>query len=59
EVLNSDQYLWKSRLRSVGTDAETIWDSERDFPKDPSQQLTPFQQLAQVLLCSNEFLFVD
>jgi len=35
------------------------WASASDFPKAPNPELTPLQQLAQVLLCSNEFLFVD
>jgi hypothetical protein len=35
------------------------WSSTADFPKAPNPELTPLQQLAQILLCSNEFLFVD
>jgi hypothetical protein len=36
-----------------------MWNSERDFPKNTTQELTPLEQLAQVLICSNEFLFLD
>ena len=35
------------------------WNSELDFTQDAKQHLMPLEQLAQVLLCSNEFLFVD
>jgi hypothetical protein len=60
EVLNSDQYLWEVTLfeASRGEDSRT-WNSVADFPKKEVPQLTGWEQLAQALLCSNEFLFVD
>ncbi len=58
KVLNSDQYLWSATLAETGTPA-TTWDSRNDFEKRPARQLTAWEQLAQTLLCSNEFLFVD
>ncbi len=57
EVLNSDQYDWTAKITDAST--ETTWNSERDFPNTAVHQLTGWEQLAQVLLCSNEFLFVD
>ena len=35
------------------------WDAKRDFPADTATPLTSWEQLAQAVLCSNEFLFVD
>jgi hypothetical protein len=35
------------------------WNSESDFPRNTVNLLTPLEQLAQVLMCSNEFMFVD
>lgn len=60
DVLNTDQFLWQCSLTPGGTSAaQGLWNSEADFPKNTTQELTPLEQLAQVLLCSNEFLFVD
>jgi hypothetical protein len=58
EGLNSDQFLWNITVREQGGDA-TVWNSEADFGGPAANPLTPWEQLAQVLLCSNEFLFVD
>jgi hypothetical protein len=63
EVLNSDQFLWEIRLREFapagGEGPAAEWDAKRDFPADTTTPLTAWEQLAQALLCSNEFLFVD
>ncbi|MBL8816452.1 MAG: PSD1 domain-containing protein [Planctomyces sp.] len=66
DELNSDQYLWRSQIRDIGGAAGATevsgsvhWDSEKDFSVDSVNQLTVREQLAQVLLCSNEFVFVD
>jgi hypothetical protein len=63
EVLNSDQYLWKITIDEMNaaeqTDVSLVWDSLQDFPNPAPQQLNGWEQLAQVLLCSNEFMFVD
>ena len=60
-VLNNDQYLWSITITdAVSATSERNWNAERDFPRGASsERLTPFQQLAQILFCSNEFLFVD
>jgi hypothetical protein len=60
DTLNSDQYLWRCSLTNITAGAApTVWNSETDFPRNTTQRLTPLEQLAQILLCSNEFLFVD
>ena len=60
EVLNSDQFLWNIQVSSESADGEaTTWDSEADFTPNTTSQLSPLEQLAHVLLSSNEFLFVD
>ena len=55
--LNSDQYLWAPTIREVGPG--TSWDARRDFAGPSTPPLAPVEQLAQVLLMANEFLFVD
>ncbi len=59
DTLNSDQYLWTCTIKEVHADSATLWNAQEDFSRDASHQLSPLEQLAQVLLCSNEFLFVD
>ena len=60
--LNSDQFLWAPRVRETalsGTGTPETWDASQDFVGGPSVQLSPWEQLAQVLLLSNELMFVD
>ena len=58
--LNNDQYLWTAVIEEIGDGAKNItWDSRADFPMPLSNPLDGWEQLAQVLLCSNEFMFVD
>ena len=63
--LNSDQFLWEITLRRDGPAAPDgpaaadNWNSRADFTPNTQSQLNPWEQLAQILLCSNEFLFVD
>ena len=59
ETLNSNQYLWTCTISDAAAESPRSWNSDTDFPHDPHDQLSPLEQLAQVLLCSNEFLFVD
>jgi hypothetical protein len=70
DVLNSDQYFWRCQLADASaTNPEAVtanakssaskWNSEADFPRNTVNLLTPLEQLAQVLMCSNEFMFVD
>ena len=60
DVLNSDQYFWQATIAPVaGRPDDAIWDSRLDFTVDTVSPLNEWEQLAQVLLCTNEFLFVD
>ena len=59
DVLNSDQHFWRCTLTTTATEPSATWNSETDFPRSMTQRLTLLEQLAQVLLCSNEFMFVD
>jgi hypothetical protein len=61
EVLNSDQYLWEVRIEPIQSqqDQTIVWHSRQDFTHDQISQLSAWEQLAQVLLCANEFSFVD
>ena len=44
-------------LQEIG--GETRWNSKDNFPHDTVHQLTGWEQLAQMLFCTNEFMFVD
>jgi hypothetical protein len=64
--LNSEQHLWAPVIADVGVNATgsdashpTRWDAERDFSGPMPVLLTRWEQLAQVLLAANEFVFVD
>jgi hypothetical protein len=67
--LNSDQHLWAPEIDSgivevvdkpTGAPAPSKgWQAERDFAGPPVHLLEGWEQLAQVLLLSNEFVFVD
>ena len=61
---NSDSFQWAPKVATIEKRMPTTWDIARDFPKTSNRQtaespLTPWEQLAQVLLLSNEFQFVD
>jgi hypothetical protein len=64
-ALNSDQLLWAHVITREGTtgsggeDAAMRWDAKTDFNASPRSKLTGWEQLAQVLMLSNEFMFVD
>jgi hypothetical protein len=65
--LNSDQFLWAPIITptpplttgSGGDDLNAVWAAEKDFSAQPMSRLTPWEQLVQVLMLSNEFMFVD
>ena len=65
EVLNSDQFLWSMRIQQSGTAGaggetrDSTWDAEKDFAAQPRSQLNNWEQLVQVLMLANEFMFVD
>lgn len=52
-----DAFAWSPTIKM----GETTWDAGRDFggPRSPAVAASRWEQLAQVLLLSNEFAFVD
>ncbi|MDB6071189.1 MAG: Planctomycete cytochrome [Verrucomicrobiales bacterium] len=68
EGLNSDQFLWAPQVVEVpataaaGATGDVIgakWDALKDFTGSAGQPLDAWQQLAQTLMLTNEFVFVD
>jgi len=65
--LNSDQFLWSPKITpsvtaTTGAGGDTpsdTWDAKQDFSAQPKSQLNAWEQLVQVLMLSNEFMFVD
>jgi hypothetical protein len=55
--LNSDQFRWAPVIVEDG--GTTVWDAAHDFLGPTSPRLTPWEQLAQALLMTNEFAFDD
>jgi hypothetical protein len=60
KVLNNDQFLWSPTVSILNSSrgAASSWSAEKDFAGNPAQRLSPMEQLAQVLLISNERMFV-
>lgn len=57
ETLDSDSFVWHPIIRG-----SSEWDAKAQFagpPTAPPKDLTPWEQYAQVLLETNEFVFVD
>lgn len=65
ENTTSDGFRWSPSLRrspaaNIDTSAtQTIWDAQSDFRAPPPAKLEALEQMAQALLITNEFLFVD
>ncbi|TWT93788.1 PSD1 and planctomycete cytochrome C domain-containing protein [Stieleria varia] len=64
ESASHDSFFWRAQISMTATDGRLFEaDSEADFaaPKDANsvEPLDRFAQLAQILLLSNEFAFVD
>ena len=62
ETLSYEDLTWAPTIRmnpNTGATQPTGWDAERDFRTSDSVVLSPWEQLAQVLLISNECLFLD
>src|SRR5207245_3454929 len=65
--LNSNDFGWSPTIRTIGPGAPPgangrakKWSATKDFagpPAEPQKPLDPWEQYAQVLLLSNEFLF--
>jgi cytochrome c553 len=65
ELLAYNQFLWRATINEVAADAAAVgntaavWDSQADFQGQPPKRIGPWEQLAQVLLSTNEFMFID
>jgi hypothetical protein len=64
ENSTGDGFSWSLVVR--GTDANAmhgklpgVWDSQADFKPPPPPKLSPLEEVAQALLMTNEFMFVD
>lgn len=65
--LNSDQFLWSPIVKpseagttgSGGDGVTEVWDARADFTGGGKSSLSSWEQLVQVLMLANEFLFVD
>jgi hypothetical protein len=60
-VLNNDQFLWQISIADINeTDTgHSHWNAQTDFARNTVRKLSSWEQLAHVLLCTNEFMFVD
>ena len=61
--LNSDQFLWVPKVAAAagggaGGGAES-WDARQDFAGPTGAALSLWEQLAQTLMLTNEFVFID
>ena len=69
ESLNNNDFIWSPVIRMAGPNAirdangySQAWDAKRDFSGPIPERETPltaWEKYAQLLLLSNEFLFVD
>jgi hypothetical protein len=59
--LNNDQFTWQIEVIERARDSRpaTTWNAKADFHGPAITRLGPWEQLAQVLLSANEFVFVD
>ncbi|MFN0078538.1 MAG: DUF1549 and DUF1553 domain-containing protein [Prosthecobacter sp.] len=65
--LNSDQFLWSLKITpsvttitgAGGDSPNDTWDAKKDFSTLLKSQLNAWEQFVQVLMLSNEFMFVD
>jgi hypothetical protein len=58
DSLAYNQFYWKARI-AAADDSGLVFESATDFQNQIQTRLTPWEQLAQVLLSANEFVFVD
>lgn len=60
--LNSDQFKWAPAITLTSNTGEAEWNAKRDFSgpsPSPPVPLTAWEKYTQVVLLSNEFMFVD
>lgn len=65
ESTTSDGFRWAPTIRllvmpeKAPKDLQTVWNSQADFKAPPPPKLTPLEQMAQGLIITNEFMFID
>jgi mono/diheme cytochrome c family protein len=65
ETTTSDGFRWVPTIRllvmpeKTPKNMRTVWDSQADFKAPPPPKLTPLEQMAQALIITNEFMFID
>ena len=65
ENTNSDGFRWVPTIRllvmpeKAPKNLQTVWDSQADFKAPPPPKLSPLEQMAQALIITNEFMFID
>jgi hypothetical protein len=65
ETYNGDQFLWSPKIMKLassgsgGDEPAQVWDAQKDFEKPLVTTLDPWEQLAQTLMLTNEFVFLD
>jgi hypothetical protein len=63
--LNSDSFTWAPTIEMFSAESRgpvtRDWNAKEDFsgPKEPVKPLDAWEKLAQVILMSNELVFVD
>ena len=61
----SDGFRWVPTIRllvmpeKAPKGMQTVWDPQADFKAPPPPKLTPLEQMAQALIITNEFMFID
>jgi len=58
KTLSYNQFLWQATI-AADDDSGIVFDSKSDFEHQGQTRLTTWEQLAQVLLSANEFMFID
>ena len=67
QSLSYNDFIWAPLVRSIGPERDANgyvkeWNAQKEFGGTPAEErmpLSPWEEYAQVLLLSNEFLFVD
>ena len=59
--LNHEEFVWEATVTELPAEGKeaAAWNSRRDFSGPAVARLNVWEQLAQVLLAANEFMFVD
>jgi hypothetical protein len=65
ETTTADGFRWAPSLRLLvmpemaPKNLQTVWDAQADFKNPPPPKLTSLERMAQALLITNEFIFID